>query len=83
MIVGTAQEVSFLIDFLPAYLFPEGDRKIDTWAVAGVSLGGHSAWHCLKDGVYESATTALWFLFADVRSSHQRSSNYYWCADNW
>lgn len=47
---GAAHDVSFLIDFLPAYLFPSGERTIDMWAVAGVSLGGHSTWHCLKDG---------------------------------
>jgi len=58
ILAGTAQEVSFLIDFLPSYLFPNGERTIDTWAVAGVSLGGHSTWHCLKDGAYESATSA-------------------------
>jgi hypothetical protein len=59
VLAGTAHEVSFLIDFLPSYLFPNGERTIDTWAVAGVSLGGHSTWHCLKDGAYEKATSAL------------------------
>lgn len=49
-LAGAAQDVSYLIDFLPAYLFPNEERIIDTWAVAGVSLGGHSTWHCLKDG---------------------------------
>ncbi|KAF7289889.1 hypothetical protein MIND_01363600 [Mycena indigotica] len=43
-IVGTAKDVSFLIDFLPAYIFPHGERTVDKWGVAGISLGGHSAW---------------------------------------
>jgi len=46
---GTAQDVSFLIDFLPSYLYPLGGRSIDTWAVAGISLGGHSTWTCLRN----------------------------------
>ncbi|KDQ15854.1 hypothetical protein BOTBODRAFT_173524 [Botryobasidium botryosum FD-172 SS1] len=46
---GTARDVSFLIDFLPAYLYPLDEREIVEWAVAGVSLGGHSAWVLLKD----------------------------------
>jgi len=40
---GTARDVSFLIDFLPAYLYPLEERTI-TWGVAGISLGGHSTW---------------------------------------
>jgi len=46
---GTARDVSFLIDFLPAYLFPDGSRVIKDWLVAGVSLGGHSTWMVLKN----------------------------------
>ncbi|KAF9024916.1 alpha/beta-hydrolase [Hymenopellis radicata] len=45
--VGTARDVSFLIDFLPSYLFPSGEQAIETWAVAGVSLGGHATWLAL------------------------------------
>ncbi|KAF5367053.1 hypothetical protein D9758_004056 [Tetrapyrgos nigripes] len=41
---GTARDVSYLIDFLPAYLYPAGDRTIAQWGVAGISLGGHSTW---------------------------------------
>jgi len=41
---GTAQDVSFLIDYLEAYLFPAGERSIVEWGVAGISLGGHSTW---------------------------------------
>ncbi|KAF8638187.1 hypothetical protein AX17_002384 [Amanita inopinata Kibby_2008] len=35
-------------DFLPFYLFPSGERTIDRWVVAGISLGGHSAWLALS-----------------------------------
>ncbi|KAJ7671699.1 Alpha/Beta hydrolase protein [Mycena polygramma] len=41
---GTAQDVSFVMDFLECYLFPMGERSIVQWGVAGISLGGHSAW---------------------------------------
>lgn len=37
---GTARDISFLIDFIPAYLFPEGERTVEKFAVTGVSLGG-------------------------------------------
>ncbi|KIK62359.1 hypothetical protein GYMLUDRAFT_242547 [Collybiopsis luxurians FD-317 M1] len=44
---GSARDVSFLIDYLPAYLFPESERSISGWGLAGVSLGGHSTWTAL------------------------------------
>ncbi|KAI9056811.1 alpha/beta-hydrolase [Trametes sanguinea] len=46
---GTASDVSFLIDFLPAYLFPNDERQIGQWMVSGVSLGGHASWIVLKN----------------------------------
>ncbi|KAG9056346.1 hypothetical protein FS842_010923 [Serendipita sp. 407] len=45
--VGTARDVSLLIDFLPSYLFPNNERLVGQWALAGFSLGGHSTWICL------------------------------------
>ncbi|KAJ7039488.1 Alpha/Beta hydrolase protein [Mycena alexandri] len=39
-----AKDVSFLIDFLESYLFPAAERRVVEWGVAGISLGGHSAW---------------------------------------
>ncbi|KAL0579990.1 hypothetical protein V5O48_001993 [Marasmius crinis-equi] len=45
---GTARDVTYLIDFLPAYLFPHGNVTIAEWGVAGKSLGGHSAWILLS-----------------------------------
>jgi len=46
---GTARDVSFLIDFIPAYLYPSAERTISTWGVAGISLGGHSTWISLSN----------------------------------
>jgi len=51
LLVGTADDVSFLIHFLPAYLYPNGERTIEAWAVTGHSLGALTAWHCLKNGM--------------------------------
>lgn len=39
---GTARDISFLIDFIPAYLFPNGEKVIEKFAVTGISLGGES-----------------------------------------
>jgi len=46
---GSARDVSFLIDFLPAYLFPDGERTVSQWMISGISLGGHSTWIALKN----------------------------------
>ena len=46
---GTAHDVSLLIDYLPAYLFPLGQKKISQWLCAGISLGGHSTWIVLAN----------------------------------
>lgn len=47
MIVGMAQDVTLLIDFLPSYMFPHDDRNITHFVVTGKSLGGHATWHVL------------------------------------
>ncbi|BFZ53266.1 hypothetical protein PYCC9005_000289 [Savitreella phatthalungensis] len=47
--VGTAQDCSLLIDYLPSYLFPRGQRRIVEWACAGISLGGHATWLVLSN----------------------------------
>jgi hypothetical protein len=45
IVLGTAHDVSLLIDFLPSYLLPHTlDRDIVDWGISGVSLGGHAAW---------------------------------------
>ncbi|KKA25753.1 hypothetical protein T310_0231 [Rasamsonia emersonii CBS 393.64] len=44
---GTARDVSLLIDYLPAYIFPKSEYSISTHLALGVSLGGHATWSCL------------------------------------
>ncbi|KAG6861243.1 hypothetical protein C0995_002365 [Termitomyces sp. Mi166 len=45
---GTARDVSLLIDFLPSFLYPDDEpHPVVEWAVAGISLGGHSTWMTL------------------------------------
>ena len=41
--VGGTEDVSLIIDFLAAYLFPSGERKIEEFMVTGMSLGGSSS----------------------------------------
>lgn len=47
VIEGTARDVSLLIDYLPAFVFPKSERRVTENLVLGVSLGGHAAWSCL------------------------------------
>lgn len=47
---GSAQDVSYLIDLLPAVLFPQGEHEVKQWLVVGVSLGGHAVWALLASG---------------------------------
>ena len=61
-VAGTAQDVSFLIDFLPSYLFPNDERTISQWICAGKSLGGHSTWIVLKNGTM--------VLYIELRTRH-------------
>lgn len=55
---GTASDVSFLIDFLPAYLFPFDERHVEAWMLSGISLGGHATWIVLKNGPVPQFTMA-------------------------
>jgi len=48
---GTAHDLTFLIDHIPAYIYPEVERNIVEWGVAGISLGGHSTWIALSRGM--------------------------------
>jgi len=48
MYAGTVRDISYLIDFLPSYLFPGGEAEIVEWSVGGVSLGGHATWFALR-----------------------------------
>ncbi|KAG2139331.1 Alpha/Beta hydrolase protein [Suillus clintonianus] len=45
---GSAQDVSFLIDHLPSFLYPSSQRTIVEWGMGGVSLGGHATWIALS-----------------------------------
>lgn len=47
---GTAHDLTFLIDHIPAYIYPQVERNIVEWGVAGISLGGHSTWIALARG---------------------------------
>ena len=47
---GAVKDLSFLIDILPAYLFPNDERTIGEWVLAGFSLGGHATWLALRHG---------------------------------
>jgi dienelactone hydrolase len=47
--VGSAADVSSLIDFLPSFLYPKRERHIAQWGVIGVSLGGHIVWLLLAN----------------------------------
>ncbi|KAG9034912.1 hypothetical protein FS837_002085 [Tulasnella sp. UAMH 9824] len=48
-ISGAAKDISFLIDFLPSYLYPNGERNVVDWGIIGLSLGGDASWIVLKD----------------------------------
>ncbi|KAH7882421.1 hypothetical protein F5I97DRAFT_1939454 [Phlebopus sp. FC_14] len=45
---GTAHDVTSLIDHIPSFLYPSGERNIIEWGMAGISLGGHSTWIALS-----------------------------------
>ncbi|KAG1847592.1 Alpha/Beta hydrolase protein, partial [Suillus subluteus] len=45
---GTAEDVSFLIDYLPSFLYPSGEWTIVEWGICGMSLGGHPTWIALS-----------------------------------
>lgn len=47
---GTHRDISFLIDFLPSYLYPYGEQTVERWMLAGISLGGHATWYALQHG---------------------------------
>ncbi|KIK94544.1 hypothetical protein PAXRUDRAFT_33468 [Paxillus rubicundulus Ve08.2h10] len=44
---GTVHDVTFLIDHISSHLYPLGEREVVEWGIAGISLGGHSAWIAL------------------------------------
>jgi len=52
-----------MMDFLPSYLYPNGERKVVEFAVSGISLGGHATWIALKQG-----SSLLAYLFLSMLS---------------
>ena len=57
VVVGTVKDLSFLIDVLPAYIFPRDERIIGEWVLAGFSLGGHATWLGLTHGTSSQSST--------------------------
>ena len=47
------------MEYLPAYTFPHNEHSITTNLVLGVSLGAHSAWHCIMSDVRISAAVIV------------------------
>ena len=37
---GSTQDLTLIVDFLAAYLFPSGERHIEEFMASGMSLGG-------------------------------------------
>ncbi|KAL6253289.1 hypothetical protein RBB50_001012 [Rhinocladiella similis] len=59
---GTAVDTSMLLDYLPAYIFPDSrsGRKIVQNIVLGISLGGHAAWHVvMHDPRFSAAVVTI------------------------
>lgn len=48
ILLNNKDYVSYIIDFLPTFLFPRGQRNITRWIAAGRSMGAHSTWHVLS-----------------------------------
>ena len=60
--VGTAQDTSLLLDYLPGYIFPapSDSRRMVQNLVLGISLGGHAAWHVLMhDSRFSTAVVTI------------------------
>lgn len=53
------KDLSFLIDILPAYLFPNDERTIGEWVLGGFSLGGHATWLALRHGAHTPTKSSI------------------------
>jgi hypothetical protein len=58
--VGVVKDLSFLIDILPAYIFPNDERAIGEWVLAGFSLGGNATWLGLRHGAHAPPPTTTY-----------------------
>ncbi|WFD25971.1 hypothetical protein MNAN1_000944 [Malassezia nana] len=56
ILLNNKDYVSYIIDFLPTFLFPKGQRNMTRWIASGRSMGGHSTWHVLS-GTYIQLTS--------------------------
>lgn len=45
---GTSRDVSYLIDYLPSFLFPNNEQNVVDFGCVGSSLGGHATWMALR-----------------------------------
>lgn len=70
--VGTALDVSFLIDHIPSFLYPLDEKAITEWGIAGISLGGHSTWIALAHGISISSTLAAILTHLDTMLADAR-----------
>ncbi|KAG8929723.1 hypothetical protein FRC02_005154 [Tulasnella sp. 418] len=77
---GTANDVSYLIDFLPSKLYPNDEREIRDWGVIGISLGGHTTWIVLQNGksLGSPHNTERNLIFICFRTKSDP-----WCSDYW
>ncbi|ADV23076.1 hypothetical protein CNBF2720 [Cryptococcus gattii WM276] len=46
---GGCHDVSLIMDFLGPYIFPNGEKTIESFIITGISLGGHVTWKLLHD----------------------------------
>jgi hypothetical protein len=69
-VVGAVKDISFLIDILPAFLFPHGERTIEEWALAGFSLGGHATWLVLQHGARNCSYRAIFHPTHSLTHEH-------------
>jgi hypothetical protein len=72
--VGGCQDATLIIDFIGAYLFPNGERTIQEFSATGISLGGKLSYSKrgrvkLNDRTCNLAFTPDWY----VRHSHHQS----------
>lgn len=81
-VVGAVRDISFLIDFLPSYMYPTDERHVVRWGVIGVSLGGHATWIALKEGKSTQHTVNNEpLMISNGRTSTKFGYSYHWQAN--
>ncbi|WVQ81181.1 hypothetical protein IAT38_003303 [Cryptococcus sp. DSM 104549] len=48
-VAGGCHDVTLIIDFLEAYLFPHGEKIIEEFVLTGISLGGNVTWRLARE----------------------------------